>query len=64
MSKHSLEVCLARLVTGETTFKQYLRDGGSSYLQPFNSAFPVIPITDDVEIIGQVIDGKMLPALF
>ncbi|OEO24291.1 hypothetical protein AX279_19625 [Pseudomonas sp. J237] len=49
--------------TGETTFKQYLRDGGASYLQPLNSAFPIIPITDDVRIIGRVVDVKMPASL-
>lgn len=56
---------IARLEsTGETTFKQYLRDGGSSYLQPLNNAFPMIPITDDVSIIGMVIDAKLPASLF
>lgn len=50
--------------TGETTFKQYLRDGGASYLQPLNHAFPVLPITDEVSIIGMVIDAKLPKSLF
>lgn len=50
--------------SGETTFKQYLRDSGNGYLQPYNPAFPIMPITDDVEIIGEVIDGKMHRSLF
>lgn len=49
------------LSTGETTFKQYIRDGGMGFLQPLNSAFPVLQITDNVQIIGQVIDGKLPP---
>lgn len=53
---------IAKLLdTGETTFKQYLRDGGKDYLQPLNSAFPVIPVTEGVQIIGMVIDGKLPP---
>lgn len=52
------------LDTGETTFKQYLRDGGSSYLQPLNQAFPVIPVTENVAIIGMVIDAKLPASLF
>lgn len=53
---------IAKLLdTGETTFKQYLRDGGKGYLQPLNSAFPVIPISEGVQIIGMVIDGKLPP---
>lgn len=52
------------LDTGETTFKQYLRDGGSSYLQPLNQAFPVIPVTENVAIIGMVVDAKLPASLF
>jgi SOS-response transcriptional repressor LexA len=50
--------------SGETTFKQYLRDGGNDYLQPFNPAFPVTPIDENVEIIGMVIAGQLPPSLF
>lgn len=49
------------LSTGETTFKQYIRDGGMGFLQPLNNAFPVLQITDNVQIIGQVVDGKLPP---
>lgn len=59
------KLCIARLKdSGETTFKQYLRDGGAAYLQPLNPAFPIMPVTENVEIIGIVIDGKMRPSLF
>ena len=47
--------------TGETTFKQYIRDGGIGFLQPLNSAFPIMQITDNVQIIGQVVDGRLPP---
>lgn len=47
--------------TGETTFKQYIRDGGIGFLQPLNSAFPIMRITDNVQIIGQVVDGRLPP---
>jgi SOS-response transcriptional repressor LexA len=49
--------------TGETTFKQYLRDGGTSFLQPLNPAFPIIPVLGNVTIIGRVIDFKPPPGL-
>lgn len=45
--------------SGETTFKQYVRDGGIGFLQPLNSAFPTLQITDNVQIIGRVVDGRM-----
>jgi len=53
---------IAKLMdTGETTFKQYIRDGGIGFLQPLNSAFPIMQITDNVQIIGQVVDGRLPP---
>jgi SOS-response transcriptional repressor LexA len=53
---------IAKLMdTGETTFKQYIRDGGMSFLQPLNNAFPTMQITDKVQIIGQVVDGRLPP---
>lgn len=52
------------LDTGETTFKQYLRDSGSGYLHPLNQVFAVIPITENVAIIGMVVDAKLPASLF
>lgn len=50
--------------TGETTFKQFVRDAGIELLQPMNPAYPIIPVTDNVRIIGQVIDAKLPAAIF
>ncbi|WP_405120715.1 XRE family transcriptional regulator [Pseudomonas leptonychotis] len=56
---------IAKLIdTGETTFKQYLRDGGQGYLHPLNPAFPVIRVSEDVALIGQVIDARLSSSLF
>ena len=53
---------IAKLMeTGETTFKQYIRDAGAAYLQPLNNQFPVIQVNDGVQIIGQVVDAKLPP---
>lgn len=53
---------IAKLMdTGETTFKQYIRDGGIGFLQPLNASFPTMQITDNVQIIGQVVDGRLPP---
>lgn len=53
---------IAKLLgTGETTFKQYVRDAGLEFLQPLNSQFPTLQITDNVRIIGYVIDAKLPP---
>lgn len=53
---------IAKLLdTGETTFKRYLRDGGQGFLRPLNPSYPVIPVTDKVAIIGQVIDARLAP---
>lgn len=50
---------IAKLIdTGETTFKQYVRDAGLEFLQPLNTAYPTLQITDNVRIIGRVIDVK------
>jgi SOS-response transcriptional repressor LexA len=55
---------IARLgSTGETTLKQYVRDSGISYLKPLNTEFKMIVMTDDVEIIGRVVDVKF-PSTF
>jgi SOS-response transcriptional repressor LexA len=56
---------IAKLMdTGETTFKQYIRDAGVEYLQPLNPSFKTLEITDNVQIIGRVIDAKLPKALF
>lgn len=50
------------LDSGETTFKQYVRDAaGMEFLQPLNPAYPTLQITENVRIIGRVIDTKMEP---
>ena len=40
----------------ETTFKQYTRDAGVEYLKPLNKEYRPIEITDQVRIIGRVVD--------
>lgn len=50
--------------TGETTFKQYIRDAGVEYLQPLNPSFKTIEITENVRIIGRVVDAKLPKSLF
>lgn len=47
------------LDTGETTFKQYVRDAGIEYLRPLNPVYRTMEITDNVHIIGRVIDAKL-----
>lgn len=44
--------------SGDTTLKQYVRDAGVEYLKPLNPDYKMIPITDDIQIIGRVIDVK------
>ncbi|ENA0084943.1 helix-turn-helix domain-containing protein [Pseudomonas aeruginosa] len=48
----------------ETTFKQYVRDAGSSYLQPLNPTFETLKVDDNVEIIGRVIDSRPPRSVF
>lgn len=40
----------------ETTFKQYTRDAGIEYLKPLNKEYRPIEVTDQVRIIGRVVD--------
>lgn len=56
---------IAKLMdTGETTFKQYVRDAGIEYLKPFNPAFKTIVIDDNIRLIGRVIDAKPPRSMF
>lgn len=56
---------IARLrSTGETTFKQYVRDAGTEYLQPLNPSYKTMEMGADVEIIGRVVDAKLPKSLF
>lgn len=52
------------MTTGETTFKQYVRDAGIEYLRPFNPAFKTMEIDERVRIIGRVIDSKPPRSMF
>jgi SOS-response transcriptional repressor LexA len=49
---------VAKINHDEATFKQLLRDGGSIYLRPLNSAYPVIVVPPDksFRIIGRVVE--------
>lgn len=49
---------VAKHKDGETTFKQYVYDGGTEYLTPLNPAFKIIEMDGDWTIIGRVIDMK------
>ena len=44
---------VAKNEVGETTFKQLIKDGGTFYLKPLNSRYPVAPLGQS-EIIGVV----------
>ena len=50
--------------TGETTFKQYVRDAGTEYLQPLNPSYKTMEMGEGVQIIGRVVDAKLPKALF
>lgn len=56
---------IAKLMeTGETTFKQYVRDAGIEYLKPLNPAFKTIIIDENIRLIGRIIDAKPPRSLF
>lgn len=44
--------------TNETTFKQYYRDSGKSYLKPLNPIFNTIEMDEHWQIVGRVVDAK------
>lgn len=49
---------VAKINHDEATFKQLIRDGGSIYLRPLNSAYPVIVVSPNksFRIIGRVVE--------
>lgn len=49
-----------KLPNGQITFKQYIEDAGAPYLRPLNPAYRVIPITEEFEVVGRVIDTRMI----
>lgn len=52
------------LLTGETTFKQYVRDGGTEYLRPLNPDYKTIVMDENIKLIGRVIDARPPRSLF
>jgi SOS-response transcriptional repressor LexA len=52
------------LDTGETTFKRYVRDAGSEYLEPLNPSFGTLKMDDRIVLIGRVIDAKLPKSMF
>ncbi|HFN5073012.1 TPA: LexA family protein [Pseudomonas aeruginosa] len=50
---------IAKHRDGETTFKQYVNDGGVEYLAPLNAAFKLVELDEDWSIIGRVVDAKI-----
>ena len=50
---------IAKHRDGETTFKQYVNDGGVEYLAPLNTAFKLVEFDEDWSIIGRVVDAKI-----
>lgn len=49
------KLVVAKLISSqEATFKKLVQDSGRLYLAPLNPVYPMIPITEDVQIIGAV----------
>jgi len=46
--------------TKEATFKQYIIDGGESYLKPLNPQYPTLLVDHDTVIVGSII-GSFQP---
>lgn len=48
---------VAKINHDEATFKQLIKDGGSVFLRPLNSAYPVMDVTGrDLRIVGRVVE--------
>lgn len=52
------DYCIARLGGEDFTFKKLIKDGRSSYLQPLNPQFPMIPCNEDCRVVGKVIASQ------
>ncbi|MDM3952883.1 XRE family transcriptional regulator [Pseudomonas alloputida] len=51
---------VVKMPNGQLTFKQYIEDAGTAYLRPLNPAYRVIALDCDFEIVGRVIDTKII----
>lgn len=49
-----------KLPNGQLTFKQYIEDAGIAYLRPLNPAYRVIQVTEEFEVVGRIIDTRMI----
>jgi SOS-response transcriptional repressor LexA len=48
---------VAKINNDEATFKQLIKDGGSVFLRPLNSAYPIMDVTGrDLRIVGRVVE--------
>lgn len=52
------DFCVARLLNDEFTFKRLIRESGTSYLEPLNPRYDLIPINGNCTIIGKVIKSQ------
>ncbi len=46
--------------TNEATFKVLVQDAGKHYLKPINPQYPIMELTEDMQICGKVI-GTFTP---
>lgn len=57
---HPGKFVIARLKeSGEATLKQYVEDAGQRFLKPLNPRYPMIPINENCEIVGVVVEMRM-----
>ena len=58
-AKHR-DIVVARLSgSDKATIKELVLDGDTCYLRPFNTQFPIIPVTNDVVIVGRVMSAHI-----
>ncbi|HGN2081058.1 LexA family transcriptional regulator [Providencia stuartii] len=52
------DFCIARLHGDEFTFKRLIRDSGTTFLEPLNPRFEMIPVNGNCSIVGKVIKSQ------
>ncbi|MNZ43154.1 putative HTH-type transcriptional regulator [compost metagenome] len=57
--KYYVAVCYEPGRKRDTTVKQYVRDAGFEYLKPLNPSYRTLDVSENIRIIGRVVDYKL-----
>ncbi|EMJ4069568.1 TPA: helix-turn-helix transcriptional regulator [Pseudomonas aeruginosa] len=61
--KYYVAICYESGKKRDTTVKQYVRDAGFEYLKPLNPTYRTLDVSENVRIIGRVVDYKLPPGV-